>query len=352
MLRRGRDRREVPPVPPLPPVAGIGGEREEPARVDARLAASARAGDVDAFNLLVLRHERAVFGLCLRLLRDVPAAEAAARGAFADAWAGAGGFPGGPVRGWLLRAAVERCRDPRPAGPRRPSSALDGEPPAIVVQPVTAAAGDEAPAIAALRAELVILLERALATLPAEQRLVVLLADVEGCDDGEIAAVTGATPGTIASRLGRGRNRIRHVLGDDPVGAAPFARFARLSRVPPGNDASADPEEGTRPFPAQHLDLDALTAYVDGRLDGGERRAVDDHLAGCADCRHELAELRATVSLLRGLPRYTPRRSFRLDAEDALAPRGGRLIRLLPALAGATRGERHGRAVHPPCDRG
>ncbi|MDP9364981.1 MAG: zf-HC2 domain-containing protein, partial [Chloroflexota bacterium] len=42
----------------------------------------------------------------------------------------------------------------------------------------------------------------------------------------------------------------------------------------------------------QHLDLDALNAYLDGRLDPAERAAAAAHLAECAACRGELTELR------------------------------------------------------------
>lgn len=84
----------------------------------------------------------------------------------------------------------------------------------------------------------------------------------------------------------------------------------------------------------QHLDLDALGAWLDGGLDDDDRRAAAAHLADCLLCRGELAELRATVALLRGLPQYAPRRSFRLGPEHAgpAARAEGRLLRLLPAL--------------------
>lgn len=84
----------------------------------------------------------------------------------------------------------------------------------------------------------------------------------------------------------------------------------------------------------QHLDLDALGAWLDGDLDPADRRAAAAHLAACAACRGELAELRATVALLRGLPQYAPHRSFRLGPEHAgaAARAEGRLLRFLPAL--------------------
>jgi anti-sigma factor RsiW len=45
-----------------------------------------------------------------------------------------------------------------------------------------------------------------------------------------------------------------------------------------------------------------LGAYVLDILDPGERRAVDEHLTGCAHCRAELAELNDTAALLDSVP--------------------------------------------------
>ena len=57
-----------------------------------------------------------------------------------------------------------------------------------------------------------------------------------------------------------------------------------------------------------------LSAYVDGEVTAEEAREVEDLLASSEDARRELAELRATVDLVRGLPELEPPRSFALDA--------------------------------------
>lgn len=82
----------------------------------------------------------------------------------------------------------------------------------------------------------------------------------------------------------------------------------------------------------QHLDTDALSAFLDERLDGEQREEAAGHIAICPDCRRELRELRATVDLLRGLPQYRPRRSFVLGNEYAHPVRTSRLVRFLPLL--------------------
>ena len=57
-----------------------------------------------------------------------------------------------------------------------------------------------------------------------------------------------------------------------------------------------------------------LSAYVDGEVTAEEAREVEDLLETSENARRELAELQATVDLVRGLPELEPPRSFALDA--------------------------------------
>ena len=57
-----------------------------------------------------------------------------------------------------------------------------------------------------------------------------------------------------------------------------------------------------------------LSAYVDGEVTAEEAREVEELLASSEDARRELAELQATVGLVRGLPDLELPRSFALDA--------------------------------------
>ena len=57
-----------------------------------------------------------------------------------------------------------------------------------------------------------------------------------------------------------------------------------------------------------------LSAYVDGEVTAEEAREVEELLASSEDARRELAELQATVDLVRGLPELELPRSFALDA--------------------------------------
>jgi hypothetical protein len=57
-----------------------------------------------------------------------------------------------------------------------------------------------------------------------------------------------------------------------------------------------------------------LSEYLDGSLESRASRAVRDHLAGCEECREDLASLEASVRMLRSLPIEPPPRSFAVRA--------------------------------------
>ena len=73
------------------------------------------------------------------------------------------------------------------------------------------AAGASAETRAALRD-----LQRALAQLPDEQRAVVLLVGLEQLSYAEAAGALGVPIGTVMSRLSRGRERLRQLMGEAP----------------------------------------------------------------------------------------------------------------------------------------
>ena len=178
---------------------------------DDALAERARAGELDAFNLLVRRYERRVFALCLGMLRSPAAAEDAAQDAMISAWRALDSYRGGHFAAWLLRIAGNRCRDELRRRKRRPSASLE-----LMVEEYGDAWSppDEgrSPEAAALDAETARSLLTALDQLPDEQRQAVLLSDVQGFAYREIAAAMDTSIGTVKSRINRGRARMRQLL--------------------------------------------------------------------------------------------------------------------------------------------
>jgi RNA polymerase sigma-70 factor (ECF subfamily) len=57
-------------------------------------------------------------------------------------------------------------------------------------------------------------IQAGIGTLPVEQRVVVVLSDVQGMSYQEIVEITGLSLGTVKSRLSRGRAKLRDFLLD------------------------------------------------------------------------------------------------------------------------------------------
>ena len=197
---------------PTPPSA--------PAATDDDLAERAKAGELDAFNALVGRYQRPVFGLCLRMLSSPPAAEEAAQDTFISAWRGIGGYRGGSFQAWILRIAGNQCRDELRKRKRRPSDSLDS-----LIEDggdgATPPSRERSPEGTALGAETARTVTQGLAILPEEQRMAVVMSDVQGLAYEEIAAAMETSVGTVKSRISRGRARLREFLterGELPSG--------------------------------------------------------------------------------------------------------------------------------------
>lgn len=82
------------------------------------------------------------------------------------------------------------------------------------------------------------------------------------------------------------------------------------------------PPAGNEGTGSHHPNDETLNAFVDGELTPRERVVVQTHLATCASCQDEVRGLKATMSLLQGLPELRPRRSFQLTPEMAAQASG------------------------------
>jgi RNA polymerase sigma-70 factor (ECF subfamily) len=191
-----------------------------------RLVAEAQRGSLDAFNRLVRAYERQVYNVALRVVGDVDSAEDVTQDTFLLAYRSLHQFRGGIFRAWLLRITTNRSYDELRRRQRRPAGSFDELGFEPRVEWSTLAAGED-PDARAERLELSRALELALARLPDDQRAVVVLSDVQGYSYDEIAAITGASLGTIKSRLSRGRARLREALRDNEATAEQFARYGR-----------------------------------------------------------------------------------------------------------------------------
>lgn len=176
------------------------------------LAERARRGDLDAFNSLVLHYQARVYNLCLRMLGNRQAAEDATQNSFLLAYRAIGRFRGGSIQAWLLRIAANVCYDEIRRRARRPALSLDAQLDEEPLQRPAPPSQEPGPEQEVLRDELRREIERGLVTLQPDQRLAVILCDVQGLSYDEIAGVMHTSLGTVKSRVSRGRAKLRDYL--------------------------------------------------------------------------------------------------------------------------------------------
>ncbi|HLZ29549.1 MAG TPA: sigma-70 family RNA polymerase sigma factor [Chloroflexota bacterium] len=186
-------------------------------RIEEALRA-AQGGDVAAFNTLVLVYQRQMFNVCYRTLGSTDDAADATQDALLSAFRGLKSFQGaaGGLRGWLLRIAVNTCYDQLRRRQRRPVDSLDAPSQADPDQP--SSLGDHlpdpglGPEQRSLTAETARHIQAALDQLPPDQRLTVVLCDVQGLSYDEAAQAMAVELGTVKSRLSRARAQLRELL--------------------------------------------------------------------------------------------------------------------------------------------
>ena len=176
------------------------------------------AGDMDAFNELVLTHQDAVYRQALWLLGDEDAAEDAAQEAFLRAYRNLNTFNGGPFRPWVMRITTNYCLDQLRSQKKHKNIPLEmrdeddeemdsctwlKDPDAYVEEIVE-------------RSELKSRIMECLQRLAPKYRVPVILVDMQNMDYQEAAATMGISLGTFRSRLFRARMQLQESLKNEP----------------------------------------------------------------------------------------------------------------------------------------
>ena len=179
---------------------------------ESQLISDSQGGDVRAFNVLVEHYQVRLYNLCCRMLGDPDAAADVTQDAFLSAYRNIRRYRGGSFAAWLMRIATNACYDQLRARQRRPTTSIDALLDDEDHAPRQFEDSGEAPDERSLRNELAGEIQRGLDALDADQRLVIVLSDIQGFSYDEISAVTGWPLGTVKSRLSRGRAQLRNVL--------------------------------------------------------------------------------------------------------------------------------------------
>lgn len=178
---------------------------------DRQLAERHRHGDAEAFSELYDRFSSMVFGLAYRMVGSREEAADVAQEVFLRIFRHLGRFRGrSSLKTWIYRITMNQCRS-HLARRRRPGIALADEHPEGGIE---LEASDLGPEHRAAGHELGARLNHALAELSPKLREAVLLRDLEGLDYREIGRALKLRPGTVRSRIARGREQLRQLLGE------------------------------------------------------------------------------------------------------------------------------------------
>jgi RNA polymerase sigma-70 factor (ECF subfamily) len=181
------------------------------------------AGDLNAFNQLVVKYQRLAYSVAYRMLQTEDAAADAVQDSFIKAYRALASFKGGVFKSWLLRIVVNTCYDVLRAQKRYTFETIgeendEDEPVTVLVDK------HESPQEYVERMELNDLIELGIRSLPADQRLALTLCDVHGYAYEEIAEITGFPMGTVKSRISRARIKLRDFLLQQPELLPPSLR--------------------------------------------------------------------------------------------------------------------------------
>jgi RNA polymerase sigma-70 factor (ECF subfamily) len=172
---------------------------------DAELVAAAQCGDEAALDALLRAHYERIYALCRRITGNDADAADAAQDALISIVRGLPRFDGrASFATWAYRVTSNACLDELRRRRRRPITGLpehDGPEPDRRDVPLDTTVADR------------VTFDEALARLPDDYRIAVVLRDVADLDYAEIAALLEIPPGTVRSRIARGRAALAAWLG-------------------------------------------------------------------------------------------------------------------------------------------
>ena len=208
-------------------------------RIEEReLIGLARSGSAAAFREIMRRNNRRLFRAARGIIGSDWEAEEVVQDAYVKAFQALGAFREEAAIGtWLTRVAINEAKGRlRARRETLPLTELDDKAMGEIIQFPSVAANADPERQAAI-GEIRILLESAIAALPAPFREVFILRQVEGLSTEETAHVLSIEPETVKTRLHRARMRLRQALQDELAPALtdtfPFEgeRCQRLTRT-------------------------------------------------------------------------------------------------------------------------
>lgn len=188
---------------------------------DAALVARLQRGDADAFETLVRTHSSRLLSVARRFLPNEHDAQDALQDAFIRAFRAIGTFEErAQLHTWLHRivvnSALMKLRERR----RRPEESIDDLLPAFAADGHQASESRDWSDAVLERKESARVVRQAIARLPEQYRVVLMLRDLEERDTTETAALLGTSSNVVKVRLHRARQALRTLLDREFSGQA------------------------------------------------------------------------------------------------------------------------------------
>jgi RNA polymerase sigma-70 factor, ECF subfamily len=200
---------------------------------------------------------------------------------------------------WLYKVAKNRCLMNRRKSKFAPAHELSLEelmPDRNELEQLTSE-GRVSPESFAIRSEQASQLRDAVQKLPPQYRIVLVLRDMEGLTDEEVAEITGVRAGNVRVRLHRARLFVRKEI----MRRSTPRTGKKLHQQKPLTNES-------RPSRCKAMFAE-LSDYLDEQLDDSLCQDLERHLDGCAPCQAFLASLESAIKQCRALGPDTPSRS-------------------------------------------
>jgi len=198
---------------------------------------------------------------------------------------------------WLYRVAKNCCLMSRRRSKFAPKQdlSLDQLMPDRLELELLSKEGPTTPESQAIRNQQARRLREAVQKLPPQYRIILVLRDMEGLTEEEVAEITGLRSGTVRVRLHRARLFVRKELAQAGQTASNSrGRFARSTVADSGPSVK-------RPVSCKALFAE-LSNYLDEKLDDSMCGKLERHLDGCEPCKAFLASLESAIGQLRHLP--------------------------------------------------
>lgn len=185
-----------------------------PETSDEELIERCRAGDGDAFGVLITRYQKKIYRVTLAILRDESKAETVTHDSFVQAYLNLARFERrSEFQTWLTRIAINRSRDQLRQRKWLSFSfeQSDGDENVITFEPVDTRPDAEREVIST---EIQRQIDEAVETLSAQQKIIFRLRHFEEMSLEKIAELMGLQSGTVRAHLFRAVHKVRDALRD------------------------------------------------------------------------------------------------------------------------------------------